>query len=98
MREALEMKYLATLQFSFYEGRIISSETLIEAYTLTFTYIDGNASIQIDSKSRTGHREGKPVMIFNAKEGMRRMMDNLYNSINAMKSSGPKLPGMFSPT
>lgn len=95
MKEALEKKYLASLQFSFYEGTIVCPEALVEAYTLTFAYTDGETSVQLNAKSRTGSNpEGKTMMLFDVKEGMRRLMESNLLIARSMKEEVPDLPGM----
>lgn len=95
VKEAMEKKYLASLQFSFYEGKVVCPEALVEAYTLTFTYIDGEASVQLNAKARTGsNSEGKTMMLYEVKEGMRRLMESNLSIALMMHEQLPNLPGM----
>jgi hypothetical protein len=96
VKDALEKKYLASLQLSFYEGKVVCPDALVEAYTLSFTYNEGDASVHLSTESRAGEsRIGKSMMLFDAKEGMRRLMQSNFMTAKELHDEVPDLPGIF---
>lgn len=97
--EALQKKFLASLQLSFYEGNgsaDIIPGNLVEAYTLSFSYADGHASIRLTSKSLTGPYFGdKDINLFDVKEGIKRAMNSNIVEAQSWCRDLPELPSMY---
>jgi hypothetical protein len=89
----LEKKYLASLQLSFYEGKIVSADMLVEAYTLSIIYTDEDTSVQLSMSGK--HSNGKEIMLLDAKEGIRRLINSNIVTAQDMDGMVPSLPGIF---
>ena len=90
---ALEKKYLASLQLSFYEGRSVAADKLVEAYTLSIMYTDDKTTVQLSTSGR--HTKGEKIMLLDAKEGIRRLINSNIVTAQDMDGMVPSLPGMF---
>jgi hypothetical protein len=95
----LQKKFLASLQLAFYEGNgsaDIIPGNLVEAYTLSFSYADGHASIRFTTKSQTGASFGdQDITLFDAKEGIKRAMNSNIVDAQSWCRDLPELPSMY---
>lgn len=88
----MRRKYLATAQLSFYQGTEVSSSTLIEAYTLTFTYPEGVAAMQVGVETPGKNIAGeKAVLLSHAKYELRRLVNMMITTVQDFEPLPRKL-------
>jgi hypothetical protein len=95
--DALKKKFLATVQFSIYEG-FVSARTLFEAYIISVTYNEkGEApSLQVSRTTKSTSVMGEEtVVLADAKKQLRRLIDNIIIDAQSLEELAPEYPGCY---
>lgn len=80
--EALQKKFLASLQLSIYKNGEIEPKNLVEAYIMSFAYDGGIPSLQLTTEtSTTENASTKTLNLEYAKHGVNQLYEDFITSV-----------------